>query len=348
MLNRTFPWSGLAVAMALLLTVAAPSPAQDGDVSPEPLRLEELVVTGTRIRKPGLVSSSPLVQVEAEEVALQGTVRVEDMMRTLPQVFSNQTAGRSNGATGTATVNLRNLGAQRGLVLVNGRRLPAGSPIQGGVGADINQIPGALIDSVEVLTGGASATYGSDAVAGVVNFRLLDDFEGVRLDYQFSQYQHDNRSNRWQRLVRDAGYETADGLAWDGTMSTVSLLMGRDLDAGRGNVTVYGTWRDVDAVLQGSRDYSSCALSNDLTKCSGSATQPQGTFADFGLLGAQGLEGFDYKVEGDRFVPRQGATYNYGPSNYFQRPDRRWTAGCVGALRPARPHRGVHRGHAHG
>ena len=329
MLNRTFPWSGLAVAIALLLTVAAPSPAQDGDVSPEPLRLEELVVTGTRIRKPGLVSSSPLVQVEAEEVALQGTVRVEDMMRTLPQVFSNQTAGRSNGATGTATVNLRNLGAQRGLVLVNGRRLPAGSPIQGGVGADVNQIPGALIDSVEVLTGGASATYGSDAVAGVVNFRLLDDFEGVRLDYQFSQYQHDNRGNRWQRLVRDAGYETADGLAWDGAMSTVSLLMGRDLDAGRGNVTVYGTWRDVDAVLQGSRDYSSCALSNDLTKCSGSATQPQGTFADFGLLGAQGLEGFDYKVEGDRFVPRQGTTFNYGPSNYFQRPDRRWTAGAL-------------------
>ena len=180
MLNKTFPWRGLAVALALLLTVASPSLAQDGDVSPEPLRLEELVVTGTRIRKPGLVSSSPLVQVEAEEVALQGTVRVEDMMRNLPQVYSNQTAGRSNGATGTATVNLRNLGAQRGLVLVNGRRLPAGSPLpgSGSIGADINQIPGALIDSVEVLTGGASATYGSDAVAGVVNFRAAGRFRG--------------------------------------------------------------------------------------------------------------------------------------------------------------------------
>ena len=158
MLNKTFTRRGLTVAMALLLTAAAPSLAQDAEgpeaqVSPEPIRLEELVVTGTRIRKPGLVSSSPLVQVEAEEVALQGTVRVEDMMRTLPQVFSNQNTGQSNGATGTATLNLRNLGAQRGLVLLNGRRLPAGSPIQGGVGADINQIPGALIDSVEVLTG---------------------------------------------------------------------------------------------------------------------------------------------------------------------------------------------------
>ena len=327
-----------AVAAVLLLTVAAPCLGQDAGVPGsqaaaepvgEPLRLEELVVTGTRIRKPGLVSSSPLVQVEAEDVTLEGTVRVEDMLRNLPQVYSLQNAGQSNGATGIATLNLRNLGAQRGLVLVNGRRLPAGSPLQGGAGADINQIPAALIDSVEMLTGGASAAYGSDAVAGVVNFRLLDNFEGLRLDVQFSQYQHGNRSGRWQGLVRDAGYETADGSVWDGGMSNVSLLMGRSLDDGRGNVTVYGTWRDIDPVLQGSRDYSSCALSNDLGGCSGSATQPQGTFADFGVLSAQGLESFDYMVEGDRFVPRQGATYNYGPANHFQRPDRRWTAGVL-------------------
>ena len=89
-------------------------------------------------------------------------------------------------------LNLRNLGDERTLVLVNGRRLPAGSPLQGGTGADINQIPAALIQRVEVLTGGASATYGSDAVAGVVNFVMVDDFEGVQFDYQFSQYQHDN------------------------------------------------------------------------------------------------------------------------------------------------------------
>ncbi len=80
-------------------------------------------------------------------------------------------------------------------------------------------------------------------------------------------------------------------------------------------------------MLQADRDYSSCALSSDLTGCSGSATQPQGTFSDFGLLRSQGLESFDYKVEGDRFVPRQGTLFNYAPSNYFQRPNRRWTAG---------------------
>ena len=335
MFGRQFRRRVLAGTFMVLLVVMATQPlAQDverSEATQAPLRLEELVVTGTRIRKPDLVSSSPLVQVEAEELTLQGTVRVEDMLRSLPQVFARQSAGQSNGANGTATLDLRGLGAERTLVLVNGRRLPVGSPLQGSreTGADINQIPAALIESVDVLTGGASATYGSDAVAGVVNFRLMDDFEGVRLDYQLSQYQHGNDDARWQRIVRNAGYEIPDGSAWDGGISNFSLVMGTDIEAGRVNITVYGTYRNIEAVLQADRDYSACALSNDLTECYGSATQPQGTFADFGLLKAQGLEGFDYKVEGDAFVPRQGTLYNYGPSNYFQRPDERWTAGVL-------------------
>ena len=249
------------------------------------------------------------------------------MLRNLPQVFSAQNASQSNGATGTATLNLRNLGAQRTLTLINGRRLPAGSPLGGGAGADINQIPAALIKNVEVLTGGASATYGSDAIAGVVNFLMVDDFEGIKLDYQFSQSQHDNDSKKWQRIVENAGYETADGSVSDGDTSNVSLLVGKNLPGGRGNVTAYGTYRNIDAVLQGDRDYSSCALRNDRSECAGSATQPQGTFSDFGALRSRGLPGFDYKVEGDQFVPRQGTLFNYGPSNYYQRPDKRWTAG---------------------
>lgn len=336
MLKEKFLRRANAVALALVLgAIALPGFAQEGEQrdtgfhSVEPLRLQELVVTGSRIRKTGPVSSSPLVQVEAEDFAFQGTVRVEDMLRSLPQLYSSQNAGQSNSATGTATLNLRNLGLERTLVLVNGRRLPLGSPIQGGEGADINQIPAALIDRVEVLTGGSSATYGSDAVAGVVNFRLVDDFEGARLDFQFSSYQHGNNGDRWQRISRNAGYDVADGPVWDGAISNFSLVWGENLAAGRGNITVYGTYRDIEAVRQGARDYSSCDLSNDLTECSGSATQPQGTFSDFGVLSAQGLESFDYKVEGDQFVAREGALYNYGPPNYFQRPDERWTAGLL-------------------
>ena len=186
----TVLWKGVVVA---LLLTAAPARAQDAEqlsaeqpeaeARQEPSELEAIVVTGSRIQRANLVSSSPVIQIEAEDLAFQGTTRVEDMLRTLPQVYSAQNASQAYGATGTATLNLRNLGAERTLVLVNGRRLPAGSPLQGGVGADINQIPGALIKSVEVLTGGSSATYGSDAVAGVVNFLMVDDFEGIKLDY---------------------------------------------------------------------------------------------------------------------------------------------------------------------
>ncbi|MCY3954849.1 MAG: TonB-dependent receptor [Nitrospira sp.] len=332
MSNKAALWSGGMVGAALLLLavampVLAASEEPEVDVAEAPVQLEEVVVTGSRIHIPNLASANPVYHIDAETLSYQGNVRVEDTLRILPQVFSGQNAGISNGATGTATLNLRNLGAQRTLVLVNGRRLPIGSPLQGGIGADINQIPGSLIKSVEVLTGGSSATYGADAVAGVVNFLMADDFEGVKLDYQFSQYQHGNDNDRWQGIVRDAGYSPATGSSWDGDISNVSLVMGKNLGR-RGNVTVYGTYRNIEAVLHGDRDYSSCDLINGLTACGGSGTTPQGTFSDFGALGSRGFEkGFDYKVEDHRFVPRDGTVYNYAPTNYFQRPDTRWTAG---------------------
>ena len=286
---------------------------------------EVMVVTGSRIVRSNLVSSSPVTQVDAEELLFQGTVRVEDMARTLPQVYSDQNTGQSNGATGTATVNLRNLGTERTLVLINGRRLPVGSPLHSG-GADINQIPGALIRSVEVLTGGASATYGSDAVAGVVNFLMKDDYEGFRLDFQYSGYQHNNDASNWRKIVEDAGYPAAQGSVRDGEMTYLSMILGGDLDNGRGNVTVFGTYRDISAVRQAGRDYSSCALSNDATFCFGSSTIPQGRFTNFGLGGPF----VDYIVSGDQFVPRQGETFNYGPLNYYQRPDEQYSFGAFG------------------
>ena len=287
------------------------------------LEIEEIVVTGSRIQRRNLVSASPVTQVDADELLFQGTVRVEDMVRTLPQVYSLQNTSQSNGANGTATLNLRGLGTARTLVLVNGRRLPAGSPLGGGVGADVNQIPGALVRSVEVLTGGASATYGSDAVAGVVNFLMKEDFEGVHVDYQFSQYSHNNNNSKWQGIVEDAGYPAADGTESDGNTSYVSLIIGGNFDGGRGNATAYATYRDIKPVWQRDRDYSSCALSDDTSFCFGSSTIPQGRFTNFGVGGPF----VDYIVSGHEFVPRQGETFNYGPLNYYQRPDEQYTFG---------------------
>ena len=321
-----FGLAALAAALALPPALHAQEADEPAEVEQamETSPIEEVVVTGSRIVRANLVSASPVTQVDADEFLYQGTVRPEDLVRTLPQVWSDQNTGQSNGATGTATINLRNLGSERTLVLVNGSRLPAGSPIQGGIGADINQIPGSLIERVEVLTGGASATYGSDAVAGVVNFIMKDDFEGLKLDYQFSQYNHNNDSSKWQGIVQDAGYPAADGSVSDGDASYISLLIGGNFADGRGNATAYATYRDIEPVRQGARDYSSCALNDNADGCFGSSTIPQGRFTNFGVGGPA----VDYIVSGNEFVPRQGETFNYGPLNYYQRPDEQWTYGA--------------------
>ncbi len=317
----------VAVSAALGLTAAAAFPqvanAQDDLV-------EEVVVTGSRIQKANLVSSSPVTQVNAEEFKFQGNVRVEDLLNKLPSVYASNTSGDANGATGTATLNLRNLGSVRTLTLLNGRRLPPGSPAAGGYAADVNQVPGALIQRVEVLTGGASSTYGSDAVAGVVNFILVDDFEGLKVDYQYSGYTHNNDNGSIQDLNRSTGFDVPDGTETDGEISDLSVIFGANLDGGRGNVTAYFTYRNIDPVVQGSRDYSNCALggTSDNFSCGGSSTLPEGRFTDFGLLAGTGPGSFDYIVSGDQFVPRDGLLYNYAPLNFFQRPDERYTGGA--------------------
>jgi len=320
--TRASAWSrafALATGVASISVVVPVFAADD-------IAMEEVVVTGSRIKNTNMVSSSPVTQISGEELQFQGNVRVEDMLRTMPSMYTGQTAATANGATGTATVNLRNLGSERTLVLLNGRRLPSGSPIAGGIGADINQIPGALIQSVEVLTGGASATYGSDAVAGVVNFIMMSDFEGLKIDGQFSQYNHDNDNSKIQALTSAKSFPTGDGSRTDGDMSDLSFILGANMDDGRGNITLYGTYRKIKAVLQSERDYSACALNGSITTCAGSGTTPEGRISNF--LG--GATGFDFKVAGDQFLPNAGNVYNYGPLNYFQRPDERYTFGAFG------------------
>ena len=299
---------------------------------------ETFTVTGSRIQTDDPISATPVTQIGADEIQFQGTARVEDMLRSYPQVYVAQGAGVSNGATGTATVELRALGTRRTLVLVNGRRLPAGSAQLGGVAPDINQIPGALIERVDILTGGASATYGSDAIAGVVNFLLMDDFEGLRTDFQYSEYQHHNDGYRWREIITDSGQPVATGYKSDGDISRASLIAGLNFADDRGNITAYATYRDIEPVLQGSRDYSSCSLDNKLTRCLGSSTIPEGRFTDFGLAPVLPLfdrtgtfvggSSFDYIVDEHDFVNRNGKTYNYGPANYFQRRDERYTLGA--------------------
>ena len=149
---------------------------------------EAIVVTGTRLQRPSLTSNSPLTVVDDTEIRYQGAVQVENVLNRLPQVTPDANENASNGSDGTARVNLRNLGSNRNLVLINGQRM---LPVQAN---DLNFIPSALVKRIDVVTGGASAVYGSDAISGVVNFILRDDLEGIRtaIQYGFAQHQNDN------------------------------------------------------------------------------------------------------------------------------------------------------------
>ena len=226
----------LGAASVAALTLSLPASAQDQST-------ETVVVTGSRIPQQGLYAPSPVTAVGQQEMKFEGTTGVETLLNNLPSVFADQTSGVSNGSTGTATVNLRGLGAVRTLVLVNGTRLMPGDPNNngGGINAapDLNQIPAALVDHVEVLTGGASAVYGSDAMAGVVNFVMRKDFEGIEVDGQYGIAEADNNDAGARGLIAAAGFQQAKEGVWDGANESGTLILGANTDNGKGNVTAY-------------------------------------------------------------------------------------------------------------
>ncbi|WP_269714741.1 TonB-dependent receptor plug domain-containing protein [Caulobacter sp. NIBR2454] len=297
--------------------------------------VEEIVITGTRIRSANVESVSPIVQIGGEEFAQRGTTRTEDLVNALPQVFAAQGAAASNEATGTAQVDLRGLTPSRTLVLVNGRRLPYGSPKS--TPSDLNQVPAALIKNVEVLTGGASAVYGSDAIAGVVNFTLLDNFEGIKLGANFSTFQHNNNRDGLRDLldVNNArvpgGYLKPDSSVWNGFTQDYSVIMGANSGDGEGNITAYATYRKVDAILQKDFDYSACALgttgpNGSQYSCSGSGFNSPANFSN-----TAGLTGVPTSFRSNNGSFAAGTqTFNFAPFNYYQRPDQRYTLGAIG------------------
>ncbi len=320
------------------LATAAPAFAQDDT------EVGEVFITGSRIPQPNLVTTSPITQVTSEDIQTQGVTRVEDLVNQLPQAFAAQNSTVSNGASGTATVDLRGLGSVRTLVLVDGRRMPYGSPND--AAADLNQIPAALVERVEVLTGGASAVYGSDAISGVVNFIMKRDFEGVQLSGQYSFYQHHNDYDgpgnirevvAARGVTNPTNFQLPDDNVMDGYGKEISMLLGVSSPDDKGNVTAYVTYRNNDEVMQGDRDYSACSLGAPAAAtpknftCGGSGTSFPGQFTNFGA----GTAARAYTVGGaggNEFVPYSGAlnAYNFGPINYYQRPDERYSLGAVG------------------
>src|SRR4051812_2112090 len=292
---------------------------------------QDIVITGTRIPQPNLTSASPVTVLSAQEVKLQGTTRTEDLITSLPQAFSAQGSNVSNGATGTATVNLRGLGTARTLVLINGRRLQPGDPTAGGNVPDINFIPSSMIKRVDVLTGGASSVYGADAVAGVVNFIMDTNYRGLRLDGQASAFMHDNRmGDKLLGANEEKGFQPPHGLSTNGGSQDVSAAFGAGFDDNRGSVVAYATYRKQDSVLEATRDYSFCNVSANPAYisagqswyCGGSSTSAEGRVRVFNPVTGDRL--FNGHVAGNQLVGGV-PLFNFAPYNYFQRPDERYT-----------------------
>ena len=197
--------------------------------------LEEITVTGSRILRRDLSAPSPVVTLGAESFENSAAVSAEAVLNQLPQFvpggtqFSSSVQSGATASPGAATLNLRGLGSNRNLVLVNGRRA---QPANASLVIDINTIPTAAIQSVEVITGGASAVYGADAMAGVINFVLKNDFEGVEFDFQSG--------------------ETLEG---DGNESRFSTLMGMNAADGKGNIMMGMEWAKREPVYQIDRDF---------------------------------------------------------------------------------------------
>jgi len=288
-----------ALGVGFAVSVAAPSAFAQAPVAPQTAEAGQtfrLDVTGTRIKSmPGLTSFSPVSSISAEEVEVQQPVTVEEFFRTLPAAQSAIGSQTNNGSGGGATIDLRGLGANRTLVLIDGRRVVP-FDLFGAVNTDV--IPLSLLQRIDVITGGATAVYGADAIAGVANFILKKDFRGFDVTTTWGQSSYG-----------------------DGTRARTDFTWGAGFDGGRGNVAFSFGVTKTQAVLQGDRPWSTSAYGSNNGKPSGSATTVPTFEGD--ILGQQ----ID-PVSG-RFVDTLN-TYNFNPLNYFQTPLDRSQAVALG------------------
>jgi iron complex outermembrane receptor protein len=270
--------------------------------------LEEIVVTGTRIMRRDFVTPSPLTTLDRDAIDFTGQSTIEETLNQMPQVFPSLGRTSNNPGIGEATVDLRGLGPARTLVLFNGRRV---APSGGFNFTDLNTIPQFLVDRVEIITGGASAVYGSDAIAGVVNFIAKDDFDGFALEATMT------------------AAEPGDAETYD-----FNVAFGHNLAGGRGNLTVFANHYERDELLADDRDFTRIPYFDDwegnLVE-SGSTRIPEGViywpYADLG----NGPVQVTFNPDG---TPREfidpDDRYNYAPVNYLQVPLERNTLGFLG------------------
>ena len=307
-----------AGALLTLVVQAPPAQAQDDE------EVEEITVTGSRLIRQDYVAISPISTVDSDLIQNSGNPTLEETLNMYPQLNPDSTSSSNqSGGDGVLAPDLRGLGSVRTLLLVNGKRFIPASVT--GL-SDMVAIPDMLIDRVEISTGGASAVYGSDAIAGAINFIMRDDFEGVDVRYQWG--------------------EASEG---DGTTSKLDFLFGANTSDGNGNITLHASYTERDPVFMEHRAFSFQPFLADSTgqlNEFGSGNIPGGKIfvpsADFALINGVDLVGAAATcpgpIQGVRFgdngepLPfcRPTDQFNYAATNFILRPLERWQFSALG------------------
>ncbi len=330
----------LARAIKLaLLTAGASGAGLAGVASQAQDELSEITVTGSRIVRQDYEATSPIVSVSAETIKQAGVLNAETFLNTMPQIVPSISTGSNNPGNGQAYIDLRGLGSTRNLVLMDGKRLTPGDE---NARIDVNTIPTAMIERVEVLSGGASAVYGSDAIAGATNFIMRKNFTGIEVEGQYGMSENQ-----------------------DTETGAISVTMGSDLADGRGNVVIFGTLNDRERLGKGDRQFSAQAVSGTSFFPSGHLRRASGNswtqaaqnamFASLGATGPAGLSSMAFNDDGTPFSVtgmanfrtvlgedinglfvaqnfRPNYSYNFEPWNHLILPQTRVSLGTFGTF----------------
>lgn len=270
--RTTVSVAALGISLAMAVTSASAQTTQEDAKSPQKPVVKssqligtkvaaedrsdgDIVVTGSRIVNPNLASAAPIQAVSAQEIKLSGAVNIEEVLNRLPQVVPNNPQADDEG-NGTARVRLRNIGGSGAfaLVLLDGQRLG------GQLATDVNAIPPALVERIDVMTGGAAAVYGPDALTGVVNFVLKRNFEGLQIDTNYGFFNHLNRRNVVTDVAESRGFPVPLGRTNDGARATINVAAGKRFFDDKLSVTGYFSYRHTDNLPYTSRSTQACHL----------------------------------------------------------------------------------------
>ena len=310
-----------AVLAGAIAALSTPALAQDQNDGEDDLTIDEVITTGTRIRNENIVAASPITTIGQEEISLKQTPNIERVFRDLPITIPGDGENVNNGTAGQATLDLRGLGPERSLILIDGKRL-APYDINGIVTTDV--IPINMLKRVDVVTGGASAVYGSDAMSGAVNFILRDDFEGFEVEYGYSDTDSDQ--------AESGGGEDTEYMA---------ALFGVRLDDGRGHMVLGGSKTSRGSVLLAERSFGLFGVASDTgsglgspppeptADCSGNtpfttahSSNVGSTTAIPATLNLRSGNSYQFRDNGD-LIAGECARFNFNPFNYYQTPQER-------------------------